>query len=306
MFAVCIVIAPSLVGYGFTMIDLGDLLRKTSRTFALAIPLLPEPTQRAVSLAYLVFRIADTLEDATEWERADRVTALGDLATALGALDVDRLCALRDAWMKRPPTSHAGYLELLEKSPDVLREIAALDPRGRDIVVKHAVRTTEGMARIVSSASDRGELALASITELREYCYVVAGIVGELLTDLFLNDTPRLESERETLEATMRLFGEGLQLVNILKDERTDAGDGRSYVPHDVPRADVLALARTDLQAAERYVEALRRGRAPRGYIAFTGLCMNLAKASLDRIEESGAGAKLSRSDVFGILGTTR
>lgn len=288
------------------MIDTGDLLRKTSRTFALAIPLLPEPTQRAVSLAYLVFRIADTLEDATEWERTERVAALGDLATVLGALDIDRLRTLRDAWMKRPPTSHAGYLELLEKSPDVFREIAALDPRARDIVVKHAVRTTEGMARIVASASERGELSLGTVAELREYCYVVAGIVGELLTDLFLNDSPRLEAEREALEANMRRFGEGLQLVNILKDERTDAGDGRSYVPHDVPRADVLALARTDLQAAERYVEALRRGRAPRGYVAFTGLCMNLAKASLDRIEESGAGAKLSRSDVFAILSTSR
>ena len=49
------------------MIDVNDLLVKTSRTFALAIPLLPEPTRREVGLAYLLFRIADTFEDATAW-----------------------------------------------------------------------------------------------------------------------------------------------------------------------------------------------------------------------------------------------
>jgi len=41
------------------------LLQKTSRTFALAIPLLPEPTRTAVGAAYLLFRVADTFEDAT-------------------------------------------------------------------------------------------------------------------------------------------------------------------------------------------------------------------------------------------------
>jgi phytoene/squalene synthetase len=33
------------------MDEIGDLLQKTSRTFALTIPLLPEPTRREVSVA---------------------------------------------------------------------------------------------------------------------------------------------------------------------------------------------------------------------------------------------------------------
>ena len=44
---------------------LQDQLVKTSRTFALAIPLLPQPTARQVTVAYLLFRIADTFEDAS-------------------------------------------------------------------------------------------------------------------------------------------------------------------------------------------------------------------------------------------------
>ncbi|HZD06425.1 MAG TPA: squalene/phytoene synthase family protein, partial [Longimicrobiales bacterium] len=45
------------------MADLGRLLDRTSRTFALNIPLLPQPTRREVTVAYLLFRIADTFED---------------------------------------------------------------------------------------------------------------------------------------------------------------------------------------------------------------------------------------------------
>ena len=65
------------------MVDLDALLTKTSRTFALAIPLLPEPTRRAVSVSYLLFRIADTFEDATAWARAKRIAALNEFAELL-------------------------------------------------------------------------------------------------------------------------------------------------------------------------------------------------------------------------------
>ncbi|MBK7863440.1 MAG: squalene/phytoene synthase family protein, partial [Archangiaceae bacterium] len=74
--------------------DLDDLLVKTSRTFALAIPMLPEPTRREVSVAYLLFRIADTFEDATTWPRAERIAALGDFSDAVTAVDVERLRGL--------------------------------------------------------------------------------------------------------------------------------------------------------------------------------------------------------------------
>ena len=60
-----------------------DLLLKTSRTFALAIPLLPEPTRTTVCLAYLLFRIADTLEDAEASSKEKRVAELSRLGDLL-------------------------------------------------------------------------------------------------------------------------------------------------------------------------------------------------------------------------------
>ena len=47
------------------MTDVDDLLQKTSRTFAITIPMLPMPTRQEVGVAYLLFRIVDTFEDAT-------------------------------------------------------------------------------------------------------------------------------------------------------------------------------------------------------------------------------------------------
>ena len=64
------------------MADLDDLLEKTSRTFALSIPVLPEPTRREVMIAYLLFRIADTFEDAAHWPPEERIAALADFNDA--------------------------------------------------------------------------------------------------------------------------------------------------------------------------------------------------------------------------------
>ncbi len=284
------------------MLDFNDLLQKTSRTFALAIPLLPEPTRLEVGLAYLLFRIADTFEDATDWPRSDRVAALEEFSTMLPSLDPLEAKKLSSKWLARPPCTHQGYLELIEKTSDVLVAVQGLPLAAQHILVRHAQRTADGMAKVVLAADEQGRLRLSTMKELEDYCYIVAGIVGELLTELFLNDAPQLESVRTDLEANARAFGEGLQLVNILKDSTNDAGDGRTYLPDSVPRALVLGRAREDLDGAARYIVALERGKAPRGFVAFTALSVMLARASLDGLEAKGAGTKVSRQDVFAIF----
>lgn len=281
--------------------DLDDLLLKTSRTFALAIPLLPEPTRRAVGVAYLLFRIADTFEDATTWPREKRLEALEAFVDLLEAAPQAREAEARGLvkqWLAVPPVEHAGYLELLGETPGLMKELLALDAKVAARVVHHAVRTTEGMASVIARADERGNLRLSSVRELKDYCYLVAGIVGELLTDVFLLDTPSLEQERQNLERGMIAFGEGLQLINILKDANDDAKDGRVYLPASVTRAELFALARENLDEGLRYVQALQRGGAPRGYLGFTGLSLSLAYAALDQLEARGAGAKVSRQEV--------
>lgn len=283
-------------------VSLDELLTKTSRTFALAIPLLPEPTKRSTCLAYLLFRIADTLEDAELWSRPERVGALEGFHALLGDPGANRSAEHARRWLARPPTRNESCLDLLRAMPDVLGAVGTLAPAAQKILFRHARRTAEGMRTTVAGMDEGGGLRLGSIEELRAYCYIVAGIVGELLTELFVHDAPRLESVRATLVEHQVAFGEGLQLVNILKDESADAADGRAYLPASVPRSEVLALARADMARARAYIGALEHGGAPRGFVGFTTLSADLADATLDRVERDGAGAKVPRATVLQML----
>lgn len=288
------------------MADLEDLLLRTSRTFALSIPRLPEPLRREVTLAYLLFRIADTFEDATHWPKERRLQALADFRRLLdtsgrGAGD-DLLAEARrlaGSWTAgEPPIEHDGYLDLLAATPTVLEAHGALKPDGRAIVTRHTGRTAEGMAQFVERHDETGHLELRDLEELRRYCYVVAGIVGELLTDLFLRAEPDLGRFADPLHRRAARFGEALQLVNILKDSAADSRAGRRYLPADVAPATVFALARRDLAVAGEYVGLLQDGNAPPGVVAFTALPVELAWRTLARVEAEGPGAKLTRDEV--------
>ncbi|MCY4555445.1 MAG: squalene/phytoene synthase family protein [Chloroflexi bacterium] len=282
------------------MTDLEDLLVKTSRTFALSIPQLPGGTRRQVTLGYLLLRIADTLEDAAVWSRERRVDGLlrfAELMNGEGGPVCDTAEAVVESWLAEPPTSHDGYLELLEATGDVLAAYEALEPAARAVVGRHVRRTCVGMAHIVRRADRNGDLRIAGIPDLRDYCYVVAGIVGEMLTELFLLGAS-LESVAEALRRRAATFGEALQLVNILKDAAADADEGRTFIQSGRNRAHAFELARADLVVAGEYVDVLQKAGAPRGYLGFTGLPVRLAWATLDRVEEQGPGSKLTRPEV--------
>ena len=287
---------------GVVMVDLDDLLIKTSRTFALTIPLLPEPTRREVTVAYLLFRIADTFEDASHWPRQDRIDALCRFA---GFLDGGELVAGLTDTSSRGTADvswHQGYVELAMALPDVLQAFVDLQPPARQRISHHTARTARGMAEFVARTGDDGRLALRDLEDLKAYCYVVAGIVGEMLTELFLLGREDLEPIASYLEQRAARFGEALQLVNILKDRADDALEGRSYLPEGVDPTEVFDLARHDLAASAEYVHALQRACAPRGLVEFTALPVLLARATLDRVEGSGPGAKLSRPEVAAIV----
>ena len=66
-------------------------------------------------------------------------------------------------------------------------------------------------------------------------------------------------------------------------------------------RYEVLQLARDDLHRAAEYTLKIQRHDGPDGVVAFTALPVELARASLDRVEAQGAGAKLTRTEVFEI-----
>ena len=282
------------------MTRLEELLEKTSRTFALSIPVLPEPTRRQVMIAYLLFRIADTFEDAAHWPPGRRVEALRKFQSLLSDYSREDAARLAARWTAAAPSPDPGYGELIAEVPSVLEAFFALDGEAVSSVRAHVLRSAEGMAGFVGRSRE-GVLVLDAVADLRAYCYAVAGIVGEMLTDLFLLGRAPLAGIASMLRERAAAFGEALQLVNILKDTATDVAEGRSFLPRSAPRSEVFALARRDLGTAREYTLALQRAGAPRGIVEFCALPAELAWATLEKVEARGPGAKISRLEVFAI-----
>jgi len=283
--------------------ELSIHLERTSRTFALAIPLLEEPLRSEVGLAYLLLRVADTLEDAAPWTREERRAALAELEVLLQGGEGPQASELARRWLERTPSENTDYLRLLEQTPQLLANLEALRPEAAAVVRRFVLRTVHGMREVLAGATEQGLLRLTSIEELRAYCYIVAGLVGELLTELFLLDS-RLTPSAPELRALAPFFGEALQLVNILKDAAEDSVEGRTWLPGSVRLEEVHALAEKDLVEAARYVRALHAARASHGVLAFTVMPLQLARATLELLVRQGPGAKVSRAEVAAQMST--
>ncbi len=98
---------------------------------------------------------------------------------------------------------------------------------------------TRGMVEFQQQATLTG---LQNLPHLDRYCYHVAGVVGETLTELFCDYSAEIDRRREQLLALSASFGQGLQMTNILKDIWGDLRRGACWLPRNVFRATGFGL----------------------------------------------------------------
>ncbi len=70
---------------------------------------------------------------------------------------------------------------------------------------------SQGMAEFQQRATSDG---LNDLPQLDRYCYHVAGVVGEMLTDLFCDYSAEINERRDELLPLAVSFGQGLQMTN--------------------------------------------------------------------------------------------
>ena len=75
---------------------------------------------------------------------------------------------------------------------------------------------------------------LEDMAEVDRYCYHVAGVVGEMLTELFCDYSAEMNDRRDELLPLAVSFGQGLQRTNILKDIWEDRRRGACWLPRDI------------------------------------------------------------------------
>lgn len=272
-------------------------LAGVSRTYAILIPMLPRGLAEPVGLAYLLMRIVDTLEDAPELTPEQRRELFGELHVALSSPE-----PVPSGNLARPIGESASERALMQDAGEVLARIRRLEPAYRQALETCAHQMMSGVCRLLTRSAERGRPypAIRDAAELREYCYYVAGVVGEMLCAMMAHHLryPALLK----LSAVAVELGIGLQLVNILKDALKDAEQGRRYLPMaeegpvsptEIYRA-VLAEARQCLARGTEFVLALPVQAA--SLRSFCGLPIAWGALTLARAERDAGRAKISRS----------
>ena len=223
------------------------LLTGVSRTFALTIPCLPDRLADVVANAYLLCRIADTIEDSLAFTNDQKSSYLREFHDSV-FIRGDVQAFSRELLAQVPKSLQASELELLQSIPDVVQITYSFEPEEQALLSKCvSVMCTE-----MPKFQRQNFMGLANLGELAHYCYVVAGSVGEMLFGLFSLYCPQLKVKKTEMTRLAVSFGQGLQMVNILKDVWDDYDRGVCWLPHSIFNEPQTVLSRLQETHLER------------------------------------------------------
>jgi len=201
-------------------------LDRVSRSFAFCIRQLPEPLRGWVALSYLLCRILDTIEDSP-WASQEARFQTFDLFDR--ALLSDQGPSL-EGWAKDFPSGvNAHERALLVDAEVILQDLHALPVAVRDLISGLVHSMSLGMQHFAKQ-NGAGDLQLKTLNEVNQYCFFVAGLVGELLAKLLAKVEPRFQVNEGSVVRAHH-FGLFLQKVNLLKDQVVDENSGRHLIP---------------------------------------------------------------------------
>ena len=125
--------------------------------------------------------------------------------------------------LKRKKAIWAIYAvcRIIDDSIDKYKDIEQLDKIARDldIIYSNYIQEYQSDAAIMN--------ALSNTLDTYEYCYGVAGTVGELLTPILTSSN---ENNFEQAEGAAIALGKAMQITNILRDVGEDFQNGRIYL----------------------------------------------------------------------------
>lgn len=253
------------------------MLKKTSRTFFIPINRLTAGLKEAVSSAYLCMRAIDEIEDHE---------SLAD------DLKVELLLAVHEAFqsddvLARTREIMAPHVKAL---PDVtlqLDEWAKLCPPSvAPVVYRYIAKMSKQMAEWVHTSWN-----IDTEDDLDRYTYSVAGMVGEMLSEIWLwFDGTKSDHSKAVA------FGRGLQAVNILRNRKEDLERGVDFFPSGWGKDEMIQYTRRNLKLADDYIKELQGGPA----VEFCKIPLSLAHATVNLI--ASGGNKLTRDTVLKLV----
>ena len=231
-----------------------SILPGVSRTFALTIPVLPEKLAEVITNAYLLCRLADTIEDDVGLDNQQKsyfhrrfvAVVRGDTPAEPFARELVPLLSSRALPAEK---------DLVENAAAVIRVTHTFSTAERAALTRCVSVMCSGMPEFQRKKSLRG---LEDLDALGSYCYFVAGVVGEMCTELFCLHCPELAKRREDMMRLAVSFGQGLQMTNILKDIWDDRQAQACWLPRSVFAGGDFPLERLEeLHLSETFRDGL-------------------------------------------------
>ena len=168
------------------------VMKEYSKTFYMAFNKLPSPKKEAVWVYYALNR---------------RLDNIGDLQHDISLLKEEE--RKLDSFLKGEWIDDPIYRCLSE-----VQKIFPMD-----------VQAVKAMFK--GQYADAGQQNITTETELFEYCYNVAGSVGDMLLPILA------VQYKDELHQSAADIGTAMQLTNILRDVGEDFREGRQYLPED-------------------------------------------------------------------------
>lgn len=271
-------------------------LERVSRSFAFCIAQLKSPLREWVGLSYILCRLVDTVEDSRWPDKTNQLEAFSRFSEMIEKLPAPIEV---EAWVGRFPTQIPdGERLLLQDSLQFFTDLHALPQAARQAVQSTVLNMTRGMEYFCRQS--QGCLRLENGHAANQYCFFVAGVIGELLTKLLELTTENFQMSTRMLVDSFH-FGLYLQKINLLKDQMVDQKEGRYLV---FSREQMMADLRTNARRALEYLKAIPLSRTD--YRLFCAWSLFLGLISIPWIEKSwneGRQMKISRTETFLFLG---
>ena len=294
--------------------ELFGILKGVSRSFYISVRFLPKRIRLTIALAYLLARASDTIADANGAEPQLRSEFLAQFLKRIRSGDFNPSLEVASFLAKQAEGPEKTLL--LHINP-VVQSLGLIATQHRELVAEVLSKIIHGQTLDIERFEMRhGTQGLPDDDSLEEYTYLVAGSVGEFWTKVCLLEWRGYSDQPEAkLLGLGRDFGNGLQLINILRDFPNDLRQGRSYLP--VTNLEVVAadpsLARSEwerwrqralsyLEGGWQYVNAVRppRVRFACAVPLFIGVhTLDL----LGREPKLRPGIKVPRSEVKSLMG---
>lgn len=236
----------------YQKIDLKKILKGVSRSFYLSLILLPRRVRLQMGLAFLACKAADTIADTeliAETERLKLLDAYRELFAGPAAGDG----TLISRAALRPGGGSAAEQELIRNLPSLMEALRRLPAPDWLLIRELVTALTQGMR------TDLTNPVFETQSQLDQYTYDVAGIVGRFWTRVIKTHFAFAASFGAEVERLGERLGKGLQLVNVLRDLPLDLRRGRSYIPKEMTEKQGLEPALQKLaEKARDYLSSYR------------------------------------------------